>query len=95
MPNNSDVIYMHLSSNHNVIAVKPSLHIEMLVRRHMSTRCHRVTLNLIVYMYNIAQSLTKLSLNIKYVIAAPLPYELGHMLSKINRWLSRISRYRE
>jgi hypothetical protein len=92
---NSDVIYMHLPSNHIVIAVKPSLHIIMLVRRHMSSRCHRVTLNLIAYMYNIAQSLTKLSVNIEYVIAASLPYELGHMLSKIDIWLSRISRYRE
>ncbi len=95
MFHNSDVIYMHLSSNNNVIAVKPSLCIIMLVRRHMSSRCHRVTLNLIAYMYNITQSLTKLSVNIKYVIAASLLYELGHMLSKINIWLSRVSRYRE
>ena len=92
---NSDVIYMHIPSNHIVIAVIPSLRIIMLVRRHMSSRCHRVTLNLIAYMYNIARSLTKLSVNIVYVIAASLPYELGHMLSKINIWLSRISRYRE
>jgi hypothetical protein len=89
------VRYMDLSSNRNVIAVKPSLRVVMLVRMHMSTRCHRVTLNLIAYMYNIVQSLTKRSVNNKYVIAASLPYELGHMHSEINIWLSRVSRYRE